>query len=459
MKIGRKSQFAALVAVVALGATACGGGSISNSSSSAAASTPASESASASASASTEPAGTVKIGFVSPQTGPLAPFGESDTFVINYMKDYFSKNPLQIGGKPYNVEIIVKDAESDSAKAGKAAADLINNDGVDIVMAAGTPDIVNPVADACEANATPCITDNAPWQPYVLGRSKGDINAKFQWTYHFFWGLGDIAGTFVDIWNQIPTNKKVGGLFPNDPDGQAWSANLPEGYKAAGYTLTFPPLYPNGTQDFTAQINYFKEQNDEILTGVPIPPDFTTFWKQAKQQGYNPKAATIGKALLFPSSVDALGDLGNDLSTEVWWHPSWPTKSSLTGVTPKEFCALYEEQTGKQWTQPIGYVEALFEVAANALTTTGSTDKAAIVKTLSTLGTDTIVGKVQWDPNQKGPDGGPNVAVTPVAGGQWRLAPAGSKFKYELVIVSNAVAKKRGLDIPIGSKAEAIPGS
>ncbi|CAB4964926.1 unannotated protein [freshwater metagenome] len=95
-------------------------------------------------------------------------------------------------------------------------------------------------------------------------------------------------------------------------------------------------------------------------------------------------------------------------------------------------------------------------MAANALTTSGSTDKAALVKTLSTLGTDTIVGKVQWNPTQPGPEGGPNVAVTPVAGGQWRLAPAGSKYKYDLVIVSNAVAAKKGLDIPLGGKAEAI---
>jgi len=459
MKIGRKTQMAAAMAAVALGASACGGGSIGGSSSSPApASSSASESASGSASQSAEPAGTVKIGFVSPQTGPLAPFGESDTFVIDYMKEYFAANPIQIGGKPYNVEIIVKDAESDSAKAGKAAADLINNDGVDIVMAAGTPDIVNPVADACEANQTPCITDNAPWQPYVLGRGKGDINAKFEWTYHFFWGLGQIAGTFVDIWNQVPSNKQVGGLFPNDPDGQAWSANLPEGYKAAGYTLEFPPLYPNGTQDFTSQISFYKEKDSQILTGVPIPPDFTTFWKQAKQQGYNPKAATIGKALLFPSSVDALGDLGDGLTTEVWWHPSWPTKSSLTGITPKELCALYEEKTGKQWTQPIGYVEALFEVAANALTTAGTTDKAAVVKALSTLSTDTIVGNVTWNPAQPGPEGGPNVAVTPVAGGQWVLA-SGGKFKYDLVIVSNAEAKKKGLDVPVGAKAKPLPGS
>ena len=32
-------------------------------------------------------ADTIKIGYVSPQTGPLAPFGEADKWVIEQMKD------------------------------------------------------------------------------------------------------------------------------------------------------------------------------------------------------------------------------------------------------------------------------------------------------------------------------------------------------------------------------------
>ena len=44
----------------------------------------------------------------------------------------------------------------------------------------------------------------------------------------------------------------------------------------------------------------------QILTGVVLPPDFTTFWNQALQQGFKPKAASIGKAILFPVAVEAL---------------------------------------------------------------------------------------------------------------------------------------------------------
>ena len=74
-----------------------------------------------------------------------------------------------------------------------------------------------------------------------------------------------------------------------------------------GYTLTDTGRYQNLTDDFSAQINAFRGNNVEIVTGVPIPPDFTTFWTQAKQQGFTPKAASIGKAILFPQAVEALG--------------------------------------------------------------------------------------------------------------------------------------------------------
>ena len=43
--------------------------------------------------------------------------------------------------------------------------------------------------------------------------------------------------------------------------------------------------------------------------------------------------ASGGKALLFPASVEALGDIGDGMSTEVWWSPAHPFKSSLTGET------------------------------------------------------------------------------------------------------------------------------
>jgi len=260
----------------------------------------------------------IKIGHVSPKTGPLAGFGEADSFILEQVRGILSQG-LQSGGRTYQVQIISKDSQSSGSRAAEVASELILGDKVDLILASATPDTTNPVADQAEVNEVPCVTTNCPWQPYFFGR-KGDPAKGFTWTYHFFWGLEDVIGAFLALWDSVPTNKVVGGLFPNDADGNAWGdaqRGLPPALAKAGYKLTDPGRYQLMNNDFTSQISAFKAVNAEIVTGNMIPPDFATFWSQAAQQGFRPKIVTIGKALLFPSVIESLGARGNGLTTEI----------------------------------------------------------------------------------------------------------------------------------------------
>jgi branched-chain amino acid transport system substrate-binding protein len=391
--------------------------------------------------------GTIKIGYVTPSTGPLAPFAASDEFILGGIAS-FVKDGLMVGGKSYKVEVIVEDSESKPETAAAKAGKLINEDGIDFMLVASTPETTNPVADQCEASGVPCISSVAPWQPFVIGRGGEPGKKNFEWTYHFFWGLEDVIETFTAMWGKLETNKAVGGLFPNDGDGNAWgdkTVGFPPALEKGGYTLTDPGRYENGNADFTAQITAFKDANAEIITGVVIPPDFPTFWKQAKQQGFTPKVASVGKALLFPESIQALGDDGVNLSSEVWWSPSHPYKSSLVGLSAKEVTDAYTTTTKKQWTQPIGFVHALFEVAVAALVKAGSTDKAAFRDAVAGLTLDTVVGTVDFANSPIG-----NVAKTKLVGGQWRKAESATGF--DLVVVDNT----GNPDVPTGGTVEAI---
>jgi len=388
----------------------------------------------------------VKIGYVSPQTGPLAPFGEADKWVIEQMKSVF-KEGLTIGGKKHDVQIILKDSQSNPNRAGEVANDLILKDKVALVLTAGTPETANPVSDACELNEVPCISTVVPWQPWFFGR-KGDPAKGFVWTYHIFWGLEDVIANFTNGWKSVATNKKVGGLFPNDGDGNAWGdkeLGFPKPLAAMGYTLTDPGRFQNGTQDFSAQIAAFKKDGVEIVTGVVIPPDAKTFLTQARQQGFKPKVITLGKALLFPGAIEALGELGQGLTTEVWWSPSHPFSSSLTKQSAKTLAEAYEAGTHKQWTQPIGFAHALFEVAANALSRSKSLKAADVRDAVAATRIDSVVGPVQWS------GAGPmkNVSKTPLVLGQW---VKGTKNKVDLVIVNNEAAKS----IPTGAALKLI---
>src|SRR5215468_5794990 len=347
---------------------------------------------------------TIKLGYVSPQTGPLAAFAEADNFIIANFKEA-TKEGLRVGNATYRVDVVVRDSQSNPNRAAEVAKELIVRDKIDLMLVASTPETTNPVSTQCEIEEVPCISSVAPWQPYFIGRQGDPGNPgsfkPFNYTYHFFWGLEDVIAVFTNMWGQLQTNKSVGGLFPNDGDGNAWGDKIvgfPPVLNKLGYKLTDPGRYQNLTDDFTAQINAFKKSDCEIMTGVVLPPDFTTFWNQALQQGLKPKVASIGKALLFPVAVEALGRNGNNLSSEVWWTPHHPFKSSLTGQSAEALADAYEKSSKKQWTQPIGFVHALFEVAVDVLKRTPQRgDAKATVAAIAATNLETVVGKVAWN--------------------------------------------------------------
>jgi branched-chain amino acid transport system substrate-binding protein len=378
---------------------------------------------------------TIKLGYVSPQSGSLFGFGEADSFVIESTRRRF-KDGLQIGGRAHPVEILVADSQSKPERAGEVARDLISRDQVNMMLVSSTPETTNPVADACEQAGMPCISTATPYQPWFLGRNPApdpDNPEPYQWTWHFFWGLEDIIGVFADMWGQVENNQVLGGLWPDDGDGRAWSRGFPLALQPQGYEIIDPGRYRSEKDSFRTEIDRFKGAGADIVTGVPLPPDFATFWKQAAQQGYRPKIASVGKALLFPAFIEAMGT-AEGVSTEVWWSPTHPFRSSLTGAGAGQLAAEYTKATGRQWTQPLGFAHALFEIAASVLSRVGDVnDRQALTDAIKATSMDTIVGRVDWTRAQAD---FPNVSRTPLVGGQWRR---GKTWPFELEIVSNTV--------------------
>ncbi|MEM8787631.1 MAG: ABC transporter substrate-binding protein [Pseudomonadota bacterium] len=394
----------------------------------------------------------VRIGYVTPQTGPLAAFAEVDGFIIDGFLEAVSGS-IQSGGRTFNVEVLVKDSQSNPNRAAQVAQELIVDDEIDIMVVAHTPETVNPVATICEIEEIPCISTLAPWQPYFIGRqgNPGDPGTwqPFNYTYHFLWGLEDLIAVFTNMWGQLDTNRNVGGLFPNDADGNAWgdpNLGMPPALNEMGFSLTDPGRYQNLQDDFSAQISAFRNADCDIVTGVVLPPDFATFWTQAAQQGFRPKVASVGKAILFPSAVNAIGDAAENLSCEVWWSNVHPFASSINGLTAGQVCDAYEGTTGRQWTQPLGFVHALFEVVTDTLKRVDSLrDPDEVAAAVAATDLQTIVGPIKWDGAGLPPFAQKNVAKTPLVGGQWRKSDDGN---FRITIVDNQTYP----DIPLGGE-------
>jgi branched-chain amino acid transport system substrate-binding protein len=385
---------------------------------------------------STSSNGKITIGYVSPQTGEAAGFATGDNYVINGVRAASAyKSGFKIGTKRYDVEIIVKDTQSSPTRATAVTQELING-GADIVLCSSTPEVTNPVATLCEASGVPCVATIVPWESWYFGRGAKPGDA-FKFTTMFFFGLHEFAGCFFPMWAKMNTNKVVAEMYPNDADGGAFRTNFIPLVKAAGYTSLDGGAYADGTTDYSSMINKFKSRDAQLYSNVPLPPDFNTFWKQAAQQGFKPKLATVAKVLLFPADTTALGDLVINIATDCWWSPFHPYSSTLTGQTAKQLADGFEASSGQQWLQSLGSVHSLFEVAHAAMTGVDNPkDKAAVAGKLKTLKYTGISGPLDWT---SGPM--PGVAIQRPVGVQWRK---GTKFPYSMVVVDNSLNK----DVP-----------
>jgi branched-chain amino acid transport system substrate-binding protein len=380
----------------------------------------------------------IKIGAVSPITGGLASFGGPDKWIVSYVLKAIGEGVVCGDGKKHPISITQLDTQSSADRASQVTQDLIFNNKVDMMVASSSPDTVNPAADQCEANGVPLLANFVPWQPFYNRGGKPPAQ-PYTWTWMYHFGVEDAAECRLGMWDQIQTNKKVAYLFPNDADGQAWfnpEKGLEPFLVKGGYTTgAKPDMYQPPSEDFTQQISLFKKEGCEVCTGNQTPPDFTNFWKQAIQQGFQPKIFSMSKALLFSQSIEAVGDIGIGLSDHMVWHPTFPYKSYLTGQTCQEYADQWTTESGKQWTQPLGQL-GKYEWAVDVLKRAKDIEnKQTYVDAIKTTKFEGINGPVDFNlPVAAGTVRPvPNVCKIKIAGGQWGKSQD-PRWKYEMYV-------------------------
>jgi branched-chain amino acid transport system substrate-binding protein len=382
----------------------------------------------------------IKIGYLTHRTGPFAPFAEADNFILDNAAKALAGG-LNIGGKKYRVEFIAKDDQSNPDRQSNLAAELINKDEVDLMLGQAT---IGPgIAQQCEINGVPCITTMSPWQAWMFPM-KGDPAKGFKNVFHFFWGIDDIANVYLDIWKDLKLPKVIGSAFENTLPGNAMGdlkMGMPAMFAKAGYKIVDLGKFAPGSNDFSAQIQAFKKEGAEIVTGLFAPPEWASFVKQSAQMGFKPKVMTIAKALLFPGGVQALGKSAHGMSTEIWWSPAYPFKSSLTGQTARQLADAYMAATKKEWTQPIGVMHALVEAGIAALKASGDPkNPQKVADAIRNMKQDTVIGRLDFAGS-----GIKNVSKMRVVGGQWVIDEKG---KLDIVVTHNGTAP----EIPVQRK-------
>lgn len=364
--------------------------------------------------------GVVTIGRVVPKTGPLSSFGVGTPYVeqaaINAINE---KGGVLLDGKRCELELVYRDSRSDVEVAAECARELIE-EGIDIMIVSNTADTVSPVSAVCEREGIPCISVDAPASAWSMG-------GPYKNSWHTFFDNEREMLSFLDAWNSIESNKKIGLITANDSEGVEISTFIHDFAVAKGYTLVDPGSYYIGEDDFSEKIAAFKEQDCDIILGVMNPVDFRTFWQQLMATDYRPEMCTVAKSCLFESDVTKLGAIGNGLISEVWWNKDFPFTSSITGWKCGEIAADYLKNCQPELSivpPTVGYQHANVEILYDILKRAGSLDLDDINKAASETDLDTIVGHVSFNED--------HVALMSCVTGQWVLNDDGT-YRQEIV--------------------------
>jgi len=369
----------------------------------------------------------IRIGVVTSYSGQMATQGYATDWAIRKAIDDYNKE----GGvyvEEYGCKIPLKpffaDAKSDAEAAATAATKLVLQNKVHFLVTGGNPPpIAFPVASVGEKYKVPVIMHCGPIEAFL----KAGV-WRYTWTYHFL--IKDVVKLWTDTTlayaNQ--TNKKVAIAVEGDVDGTEWYKAIVPLLKEVGLTPLELGTFPPGTTDFTVLIQEWKRQNAEIFWANCMTDSFVTLWRQCVEQGYRPKLALVGRALLDPSCAEALGgDLAEGILTEVWWHPEFPWASPPYPGS-KNFAEMYEKERNSPWIMPSGAGYGLIQILVDAIRRAGTLDPDKFNEAMLQSSVITPLGPVHYTAET-------HVSVQPLVMGQWRKGEKG----WDLSIVYSEV--------------------
>ncbi len=388
----------------------------------------------------------IKIGVVMPKTGALAAFGPADEWAAGLTAEVVGDGITLGDGKKHPINFLLRDCQSDSNRAAQIAGDLIQNDNVDILLGSVTPDVTNPAAEQAEALGTPFLTSYAPWQAFVFGRG-ADLNTPFKWTFAHSMGTEQMGYSIIGAADQIPNNKMAALITMNNPDGNAWldeQYGTPVALRKYGYELVASAQFNLGSEDFTKEIASFKKAGADVLIAAMQPPDFTNFWKQSLQQGYNPKIPSGGLGITMPQGLAGLGPEALYLIIEHGWTRDYPYIDPLTGMDCPQLAERWEKDTGLQEELSIGFLDKFSWTIDVLKRTKDLDDKESIVEAIKTTKMDSITGPIDFtapiDADPTATDSfrpHPNVSKPAWTGAQW---VPGTKWPLDYATVNNVLA-------------------
>jgi branched-chain amino acid transport system substrate-binding protein len=226
---------------------------------------------------------TIKIGWLGPQTGDSALWGQAELNTVKMMADdYNAAGGIDVGGKKYKVEIVAYDDKGDSTEAVNVAKRLTSQDKVVAVVGPQGSGEAIPIAPIMNDAKVPCVASTAT-NPKVTVTESGAVNpfmfrACFTDPYQ-----GKVAAYFA--YQKLGMRAAAIFMTIDDPYSTGLSQYFKENFEALGGKVVSEVSYTSGEKDFRAPLTKIKASNPDVIFIPAYYNDVALAAKQARDLG------------------------------------------------------------------------------------------------------------------------------------------------------------------------------
>ena len=283
-------------------------------------------------------------------------------------------------GKP--VELVIRDTKGDPNTAITGATDLITKEKVPIIIGFYSSTVTYASMNAIK-NYKPLV--------FVLGASSVKVESlvgQERWFFHMHPWDYHRQGTVIDYFlrmREVP--KKIFVAYEDGVYGTTsyeYFVNLSK-KENAPWTVV-GESFKTGSSDFSSTILKAKQENPDVFYIVGYPGDYPVFFRNAKENDFNPKLIFI----VAPEFPEYPKDIGDYVAGVDVWSPYLNTKEA------KDFVKKFEAKFGRapEYWAPFGYTA--IKMVVKAIEDAKSLDKEALISALEKVEMKSPLGTVRF---------------------------------------------------------------
>lgn len=339
----------------------------------------------------------IKIGWLGPQTGDSALWGQAELATVQMMADDYNKaGGIDVGGKKYQIQIVPYDDKGDSVEAVNVAKRLTSQDHVVAIVGAQGSGEAIAIAPYVNEAKVPTVASTAT-NPKVTVTESGAINqymfrACFTDPYQ-----GKVAAYFA--YQRLDKRNAAIFMTIDDPYSTGLAQYFQENFEKAGGKIVATESYTSGEKDFRAPLTKIKNANPDVIFIPAYYNDVALIAKQARDLGI--KTLLLGGDG-WPSEnvIDLAGGPGGALEGCMFVN-----HLDMQGDLAKPVRDAYKARTGKNAELNSYMVHDALMMVIESIKKAGSLDGEKIMKALESCDLEGVTGHIvigpQHDPVDK----------------------------------------------------------